>query len=139
MMFINRGVFVLSINQKGSVTAISLFFVIFLGIIFAGVLPLIGTEYRAQTTNRNVVQAQFAADAGAKRALEMFYKTTPTFENWIDISTTSSTLTYVDPSNQTAPNSSGSYHVLILDNNSILFYHLLRFRLALIWLNPLGP
>ncbi len=115
MMFIHKDVSKSGINQKGSVTAISLFFVIFIGIIFAGLLPLIGVEYKAQASNRDAVQASLAADGGAKRAYEVLaYQQSP-IVSWTDSSTTNFTAIPVDPNNQTPPNSSGTYHVQIYD------------------------
>lgn len=59
-------------NNRGSVTVMAIGIMVFLGIILAGVLPMITQEVRSGTMNRDVIEAQYAAEAGAKRAIVNF-------------------------------------------------------------------
>lgn len=56
-------------NRQGSVTILAVGVMLFLGIIISGVLPMITQEVRSGTLNRDAVEAQYAAEAGLKRAL----------------------------------------------------------------------
>ena len=56
---------------------------VFLGIILSGVLPMITQEVRSGTLNRDAVEAQYAAEAGAKRALANLLVTNPDW-NWLN-------------------------------------------------------
>ena len=56
-------------NNKGSVTILAIGIMAFLGIILSGVLPMITQEVRIGTMNRDVVEAQYAAESGLKRAI----------------------------------------------------------------------
>ena len=61
-------------NQRGSVTALALVVMLFFGIIAAGLAPMLNTEVSIATKNRDVLEAQYAAEAGAKRAVIEFFK-----------------------------------------------------------------
>ena len=61
-------------SNRGSVTILAIGIMAFLGIILSGLLPMITQEVRSGAINRDVVEAQYAAEAGAKRALVEFYK-----------------------------------------------------------------
>jgi hypothetical protein len=56
-------------KNRGSVTIMAIGIMMFLGVILSGVLPMITQEVRSGTMNRDVVEAEYAAEAGAKRAL----------------------------------------------------------------------
>ena len=56
-------------DNTGSVTILAIGIMMFLGIILSGVLPMITQEVRSGTVNRDVVEAQYAAEAGLKRAI----------------------------------------------------------------------
>ena len=56
-------------NRQGSVTILAIGVMLFLGIILSGVMPMITQEVRSGTLNRDAVEAQYAAEAGLKRAL----------------------------------------------------------------------
>ena len=55
-------------SNRGSVTILAIGVMMFLGIILSGVLPMITQEVRSGTVNRDVIEAQYAAEAGLKRA-----------------------------------------------------------------------
>ena len=55
--------------NRGSVTIMAIGVMMFLGIILSGVLPMITQEVRSGTMNRDVVEAQYAAEAGLKRTI----------------------------------------------------------------------
>lgn len=55
-------------NQKGSVAVIALLVLLIFGIMAAGLMPLVTTLTRQAPMNKDVVEAQYAAEAGAKRA-----------------------------------------------------------------------
>ena len=56
-------------SQRGSVTIMAIGVMMFLGIILSGVLPMITQEVRSGSVNRDAVEAQYAAEAGLKRAI----------------------------------------------------------------------
>lgn len=56
-------------ETRGSVTIMAIGVMMFLGIILSGVLPMITQEVRSGTMNRDVVEAQYAAEAGLKRTI----------------------------------------------------------------------
>ena len=56
-------------NKRGAATILAVGVMLFLGIILSGVLPMITQEVRSGTQNRDGVEAQYAAEAGAKRAI----------------------------------------------------------------------
>jgi|GEM_PF-6645005 len=58
--------------QSGSATAVGLIVMIILGIVIAGLLPMVSQELRAATTDRDLLQATYAAEAGVKRAQACF-------------------------------------------------------------------
>lgn len=61
-------------NQRGSATVLALLSMIFLGIVIAGLLPMLSNELRFGTMNKDIIEAQYAAEAGAKRAIVEFNK-----------------------------------------------------------------
>ena len=56
-------------SQRGSVTIMAIGVMMFLGIILSGVFPMITQEVRSGSVNRDAVEAQYAAEAGLKRAI----------------------------------------------------------------------
>lgn len=56
-------------DNRGSVTILAIGIMAFLGIILSGVMPMITQEVRIGTMNRDVVEAQYAAESGLKRAI----------------------------------------------------------------------
>lgn len=56
-------------NNRGSVTLMAIGVMMFLGIILSGVLPMITQEVRSGIVNRDIVEAQYAAEAGLKRTI----------------------------------------------------------------------
>lgn len=56
-------------NQKGSILILSLLTMIFLGIILSGIVPLVNSQILYSSLNNDAVEAQYAAEAGAKRAI----------------------------------------------------------------------
>jgi len=59
-------------NQKGSLTLIALIFMVFFSILIAGLLPVITNTFVSATSNIDFIEAQYAAEAGAKRAVVGF-------------------------------------------------------------------
>ena len=70
-------------NNNGTVTVMALGIMLFLGIIMAGVLPMITQEVRAGAVNRDGVEAQYAAEAGAKVAIEALINKSQSW-NWLN-------------------------------------------------------
>jgi len=68
--------------NRGSVTIMAIGVMMFLGIILSGVLPMITQEVRSGTMNRDVVEAQYAAEAGLKRAIAAMQAGDTTW-NWL--------------------------------------------------------
>ena len=69
-------------ENRGSVTIMAIGVMMFLGIILSGVLPMITQEVRSGTMNRDVVEAQYAAEAGLKRAIAAMQAGETTW-NWL--------------------------------------------------------
>ena len=61
-------------NQRGSATVIALCLTFILGILSAGVAFMLNTEVHNSPKNRDVMEAKYAAEAGAKRAIIEFEK-----------------------------------------------------------------
>ena len=59
-------------NQRGSAAVIGIMAMLFMTIVIGGLLPMVSTEVRSTRTNQDVVEAQYVAEAGAKRALVGF-------------------------------------------------------------------
>ena len=59
----------MTFSNRGSVTILAIGIMAFLGIILAGVLPMITQEVRSGAINRDALEAQYAAEAGLKRAI----------------------------------------------------------------------
>lgn len=59
-------------KQDGSAAVLAIAGMVMLGIIIAGLLPLMNQELKAATSDRNVLQARYAAEAGAKYAYSVF-------------------------------------------------------------------
>ena len=68
--------------NRGSVTIMAIGVMMFLGIILSGVLPMITQEVRSGTMNRDVVEAQYAAEAGLKRTIAAMQAGDTTW-NWL--------------------------------------------------------
>ena len=60
-------------NRRGSVLALSLLVFLFLGGMLAAVSPMIINEVKMNAVNRDMVDAQFAAEAGAKIGIAAIY------------------------------------------------------------------
>lgn len=71
-------------SQRGSVTIMAIGVMLFLGIILSGVLPMITQEVRSGSVNRDVVEAQYAAEAGLKRAIAAMQAGDTTW-NWLGV------------------------------------------------------
>lgn len=56
-------------NQRGSTAVLAIVAMVFLGIVIAGLLPMLDMELKSAATDRDALQAQYAAEAGVKRAL----------------------------------------------------------------------
>ena len=70
-------------NQRGSATVLAIVTMIFIGIIIAGLLPMITNELKIGIMNKDVIEAQYAAEAGTKRAIVGFSQS-PLNLSWID-------------------------------------------------------
>jgi hypothetical protein len=56
-------------SQKGSATMLAVFVLMFVVIVMGGLIPLVNTQVSLTAKNQNVLEAQYAAEAGAKRAI----------------------------------------------------------------------
>ena len=72
-------------NNTGSVTILAIGVMMFLGIILSGVLPMITQEVRSGTVNRDVVEAQYAAEAGIKRAIVALEEKQTDWNSWLKL------------------------------------------------------
>ena len=72
-------------KQQGSATVLALVTMTIIGILIAGFLPMTKNEVKMGTINKDVIEAQYAAEAGAKRAIAGFSKSTSDWDwTWID-------------------------------------------------------
>jgi len=74
-------------RQKGSATMIAIVTMMFLAILAGAASTLVNNDLRFSKTNNDVIEAQFAAEAGAKRAITMFYQTAQVW-TWLDADNT---------------------------------------------------
>lgn len=56
-------------TQRGSVMVSALITVVFLTIVISGLLPMVSTQVSLSSKNNDTIEAQYAAEAGAKRAI----------------------------------------------------------------------
>jgi|GEM_PF-1820015 len=61
-------------NQKGSAMLLALLTMVFLAIVLSGLVPLVNSQMLLSSKNNDVIEAQYAAEAGAKRAIVGFMK-----------------------------------------------------------------
>lgn len=76
-------------RQKGAISIMAVMTMIVLGIFLAGLMPLITSQLKANSNNQERLQAQYAAEAGVKRAIVCLAKLgseannkTPTNVSW---------------------------------------------------------
>lgn len=69
-------------NQRGSVTAMGIILIIIFTIMLAGLVPMLTTELKFTRNNRDVLEAQYAAEAGAKRAISGIVQKKPSW-TWL--------------------------------------------------------
>lgn len=74
-------------KSSGSVMVLGLFLLLILSGLLAAVSPMIINELKFSTINRDAIEAQFAAEAGAKVALEALYKASTSW-SWVGKETT---------------------------------------------------
>jgi hypothetical protein len=70
-------------KSSGSVMVLGLFLLLILSGLLAAVSPMIINELKFSTINRDAIEAQFAAEAGAKVALEALYKEQNRDWSWV--------------------------------------------------------
>lgn len=70
-------------NQKGSTLVLSLLTMMFLAIIISGIMPLVNSQILHSSLNNDDIEAQYAAEAGAKRAIVGIQNTRTDWE-WAD-------------------------------------------------------
>ncbi|WP_378956351.1 pilus assembly PilX N-terminal domain-containing protein [Pelosinus sp. sgz500959] len=74
-------------RQRGSVTMVAIIMVMFLAILASTANTLVNSDLRMSKTNSDAIEAQFAAEAGAKRAISMFYQKNQDW-TWLDANST---------------------------------------------------
>lgn len=70
-------------NQDGSIAIISVVSLLILGIIIAGIQPMMTNNLNMSVRNRDIIEAQYAAEAGIKRVIANIQQVNPTWE-WLD-------------------------------------------------------
>lgn len=70
-------------QQKGYATILALLVTMFLLGMMAVLFPKLNNAIFASKTERSLLAAQYAAEAGAKRAIAAFYQPTPDW-TWLD-------------------------------------------------------
>ncbi len=69
------------LENRGSALVLAIGVMAFLGIIMHGILPMITQEVRSGAMSRDVLEARYAAEAGAKRAIAAM-ETADALSNW---------------------------------------------------------
>ena len=69
-------------TQRGFATIFAIITMAFLSIVIAGLLPMLTQELKSAASDRDVLQAQYAAEAGAKRAVQQFDQKIITTNSW---------------------------------------------------------
>ncbi len=69
-------------SQTGSATIFGIIVLIIFGIMSAGLMPWMTNETKSAVKNRNLLAAQYAAEAGVKRTLANFTTNNPTWD-WL--------------------------------------------------------
>lgn len=70
-------------NQRGSATILGIGIMVILLIFIAGLMPMLVNEVKFGTINRDAIEAQYAAEAGAKRAITEFNHTSSDW-SWLN-------------------------------------------------------
>lgn len=74
-------------RQRGSATMLAIGTMMFLAILASAASTLVNSELRFSKINGDAIEAQFAAEAGAKRAISMFHQTEQVW-TWLDVNGT---------------------------------------------------
>jgi len=90
-------------SQTGSATIFGIIVLVIFGIMSAGLMPWMTNETKSAVKNRNLLAAQYAAEAGVKRTLTNFTPLTP---NWDWLNSNQNLIT-------DSPNENEQYNVLI--------------------------
>ncbi|MDF2633617.1 MAG: hypothetical protein K0R78_491 [Pelosinus sp.] len=77
-------------NQRGSATILGIGIMVILLILIAGLMPMLINDVKFGRINRDAIEAQYAAEAGAKRAIAEFNRNNPDW-GWLN-----SNRTFVD-------------------------------------------
>ena len=72
------------LNQKGSAAIMAIGVMIVLGLFAVAILPMVTNEVKFSKINSDAIEAQFAAEAGAKRAISAFFEKATDW-NWIGL------------------------------------------------------
>lgn len=75
-------------SQHGSVTIIAVSFVVFFSIILSGLMPMTINQLSLIPKNRDLIEAQYAAESGIKVALSQFNKSPNCVWGWLDTNQT---------------------------------------------------
>lgn len=70
-------------NQRGSATILGIGIMVILLIFIAGLMPMLVNEVKFGTINRDTIEAQYAAEAGAKRAIAECNRAAPDWR-WLN-------------------------------------------------------
>lgn len=70
-------------NQRGSATVLGIGIMVILLIFIAGLMPMLANEVKLGTINRDAIEAQYAAEAGTKRAITEFDHSSPSWD-WLN-------------------------------------------------------
>lgn len=71
------------LNQKGMSTAVAICIMAFIGIIVAGILPMVSNEIKMAKMDSDGIEAQFAAESGVTKALSALKNLSTTWD-WLD-------------------------------------------------------
>ncbi len=90
-------------SQKGSAALLAVGVMLFLTIIAAAIVPYVATALKQSRTNGDMVEARFAAEAGAKRAINAFNRRAADWQ-WLGL---------LQPLTNNAPKESNGYTVTV--------------------------
>lgn len=104
-------------SQRGSAAVLAVLTMLFIGIIIGGVLPMLTNEMKMGTMNKDMVEAEYAAEGGAKRAIAELSKASTSW-GWLGVK--DGTQNYTVTLNPTITNGSapvtGNYTVTSVGN-----------------------
>lgn len=144
------------LQQNGFAAIIAIMVMAFLAIVISGLIPMVTGQLKAATVDKDILQAQYAAEAGAKRAVETLdqkVSETTSWSSWlgrdINLLNDSAAVKYnvtLEPNPASATlNTSGTYKITSVgkcgnsEKTITLYYQFSSNGSIIIWNPPDDP